>query len=91
MVLGAHVLCVTEPDVFLKLCPKNGENGSKMGQECGFLDLLEKLVINFFRIWSIKKVHIICCILALIPYLEKMFPVIWVKMFLVNQIAGFLN
>ena len=52
-------------------CPKNGENGLKTGQKWGFLDLLKNLVINFFWIWSIKKVHIICCSLALIPYLGK--------------------
>ena len=36
----------------------------KMGQK-----LLENLVINFFWIWSIKKIYINCCILAQIPYL----------------------
>ena len=43
----------------------------KMGQNQGFLDLLENLVINFFWIWFIKKFYNICCILAQIPYLGK--------------------
>ena len=72
MVLGAHMLlCLTEPDFFNKIfLPKMG----KMGQKCakkGFLNLLENLVINFFWIRSIVKVYIICCILAQIPYLGK--------------------
>ena len=46
MVLEVHVLlCVTEPDFF---CPKNGENGSKMGQKQGFWNLSKNLVIIFF-------------------------------------------
>ena len=60
--------CAWQRQIFKKIfCPKNGENGPKIV----FLDLLENLIINFFWIWSIKKVHIICCILALIPYLGK--------------------
>ena len=43
----------------------------KMGQMQGFLNLLEDLVINLFWIWSVKKVSNICCILAIIPCLEK--------------------
>ena len=34
-------------------CPQNRENGPKMGQKQGFLNLLKKLVINFYRICSI--------------------------------------
>ena len=65
MVLGVHVLCVTEPPFWKKIfLPK------KMGQKCFFLNLLENLVINFFWIWSIMKVYIIC-ILAQIPYMGK--------------------
>ena len=37
------------------------------------MNLLENLVINFFWICSLKKVHIICCIFALILYLRKSF------------------
>ena len=51
--------------------PKNGENGPKIGQKQGFLNLLENLVINSFWIWSVKKLYNICCILAQIPYLGK--------------------
>ena len=51
-------------------CPKNGENGLKM-------DLLENLVINFFWIWSIKKVYINCYFLAQIPYLRKIWFLIY--------------
>ena len=50
-----------------KICPKNAANGPKIG----FLGSIGNLVITFFLIWSIKKVHIICCILAIIPYLGK--------------------
>ena len=34
--------------------PKDGENGLRKGQNKGFLDLLENLVINFFWILFIK-------------------------------------
>ena len=69
MVLETHMkLCVTEPDFPGKFfCPKNWENGPKVG----FLNLLENLFLNFFRIWSIKKFYNICCILAQIPYIGK--------------------
>ena len=43
----------------------------KMGQKQGFLNLLENWVINFFWIWSIKKFYNICCVLAQILYLGK--------------------
>ena len=43
----------------------------KMGQKQGFWILLENLVINFFWICSINKFYNICCILAQIPYLGK--------------------
>ena len=50
-------------------CPKNGKNGQKIG----FLkNLLENLVVNFFRIWRIAIVYIIYFILAQIPYLGEM-------------------
>ena len=85
MVLEAHVvLCMTAGFLEKKnFCPKNGP-------KIDFLNLLEN-VINFFWIWSIKKVYIKCCILAQIPYFGK----IWFlrygpKCSLSNQIAGFL-
>ena len=43
----------------------------KWTKNSDFLNLLENLVINFFWIWSIKKVYIKCCILAQIKYLGK--------------------
>ena len=43
----------------------------KMGQKSDFLNLLENFVINFLWIWSLKKVYVVCCILAQIPYLGK--------------------
>ena len=46
--------------------PKMGNISQKWAKN-GFLNLLENLVINFFKIWSIKKVCNICCILAQIP------------------------
>ena len=36
-----------------------------------FIKLLENLVINFYWIWSIMKIYIICCVPAQIPFLEK--------------------
>ena len=65
MVLEAHVvLCMTAGFLEKKnFCPKNGP-------KIDFLNLLEN-VINFFWIWSIKKVYIKCCILAQIPYFGK--------------------
>ena len=64
----AYTLCVTEPDFFffLNFVPKNGENGPKIG----FLGFIGKFS-HLFWIWSMKKVHIICCILALTRYLGK--------------------
>ena len=50
MVLEAYMkLCMTEPD-FLEIFffPKNWENGPKMDQKQGFLNLLKNLVIDFF-------------------------------------------
>ena len=43
----------------------------KMGQKQGFFNLLESFVINFYWIWSIMKIYIICCVPAQIPYLGK--------------------
>ena len=37
----------------------------------GFLNVLQNLVIIFFRIWSVKKVYVNSSILAQIPYLGK--------------------
>ena len=51
MVLESHVkLCVTEVDFLGKIffCPQNWENGPKMDQKQGFLNLLENLVINVY-------------------------------------------
>ena len=43
----------------------------KMGQNQGFFNLLENLVINFYWIWSIMKIYILCCVPAQIPFLGK--------------------
>ena len=63
------LLCVTEPDLTKKnfSCLKNGANGPKIG----FLGFIGNLLITFSWIWSIKKVHTISCVLALILYSEK--------------------
>ena len=75
MVLESHVkLCMREPDFLEKnfFCsPKLGkwaQNGPKTGF---FFNLLENLVTNFYRLWSIMKIYIICCVAAQIPYLRK--------------------
>ena len=92
LVLEAYVLLCVTARFFLKssFCPKNWENWPIIG--CfGYIGLLENLVINFFyqTIWSTEKVHIICCILALIPYSEK-FWFLWYVSKCMFQIAGFL-
>ena len=62
-------VCVWQSQIFWKKnYPKNWENGSKI---VFFKNLLENLVINFFWIWSLMKVYIICCIPAQIRYLGK--------------------
>ena len=69
MVLEAYVMFCVTAGFFLKICfcPKNGENGAKKG----FLGFIGNSSDSFFLNLSIKKVHIICCILALIPYLGE--------------------
>ena len=66
MVLESHVkLCVTagfSRKIFF---------APKMGQNQGFFNLLENLVINFYWIWSIMKIYILCCVPAQIPFLGK--------------------
>lgn len=37
----------------------------------GFLNVLQNLVIIFFRIWSVKKVYVNSSVLVQIPYLGK--------------------
>ena len=70
MVLGNHVFLYLTAGFFEKNClpPKMWKMGKKEGF---FLNVSEILVINFFWIWSIIKVYFICCILAHIPFLEK--------------------
>ena len=67
-----HVLlCMIEPDFFFNFCPKNWGNGPKMPPKQFFLIYWKIQSLIFFGIWSIKEVHIVCCILAQILYLEK--------------------
>ena len=69
MVLGNHVLlCLTagffeKKIVFPQKCVKCAKKR--------VLNVSETFVISFFWIWSIVKVYFICCILAHIPVLEK--------------------
>ena len=44
----------------------------KIGIFLGFLNILKNVVINFYRICSIMKIYIICCVPAQIPYLGKL-------------------
>ena len=44
---------------------------TKMGQKQGLLNILKNFVINFYWVFSIMKIYIICCFPAQIPYLEK--------------------
>ena len=52
-------------------CPKIWENGTKMGQKQGFLNLLKDLVITFYWIYSIMRTYIICNVPVQIPYFGK--------------------
>ena len=63
---AVHVSRIFEEIFF---CPKDGKNGPKIG----FFELIGKFVITVLWIWSIKKVHVTCCILAQIPDLGKIF------------------
>ena len=77
MVLETHMkLCVTEPDFLEKIFwPQNWENGPKMGQKMGFLNILKNFVITFCWICSIMKIYIIYYLPEQIPYLGKLwFP-----------------
>ena len=56
-----------------KFCPQNWENGPKIGQKQGFLNLLKNLVIDFYWICSIMKTYIICCVPVQIPCLWEFF------------------
>ena len=46
---------------------------AKNGQQHGFLNLLKNFLINFYWICSTMNIHIICCVPAQIPYLEKFY------------------
>ena len=90
MVLEAHVLlCVTEADFFLKkFCPKNGENGPKIGL-FGFIGKFSHL---FFLNLVYKESSYYLWYSCTNPILGKnLVSEIWPKMLLANQIAGFLN
>ena len=86
MVLEVYVLlCVPEPDFF---CPKNGENGPKIG----FLGFIGKFSHHFFLNLVYKKRSYYLLYSSTNPILWKnLVPDTWAKMLLVNQIAGFLN
>ena len=80
----------------MKFCMAEQKNFSpkigNMSQEQSFLNLLQNLVINFYRISSIMKMYIICCVPAQIPIFEKIFVLeLWAKMFPASQIASMFN
>ena len=85
-------LCVTEFSEKKFFLPQNWEKGPKMGQNQGFFNLLENLVINFLLnlifngnvyYWLRSYTN---------PIFGKNFvPEIWAKMFSANQIAVFFN
>ena len=71
-----------------KIFPQKWENGPKIG----FSEFLKNLVINFYWIYSIMKMYIICCYSCTNHIFRKIFvPQIWAKMFSANQIVGFFN
>ena len=45
---------------------------------------------SIFSVWSVMKVHIICCIPTHPIFGKNLVHEMWVKMLLANQIAGFL-
>ena len=72
---GARISCEVVHDragFFWKMifAPKNGKMVQKR-PKTRFFNLLENLVISFYWIWSIMKIHIIFCVPAQIPYLGK--------------------
>ena len=71
------------------------QNIGKMGQkwpEIGFFEFwLENLVINFFWIWSVTKVYIICCIVAKKAYFKKSGSRDMIQNSLSQSSARFLN
>ena len=50
---------------------QNWEKGPKMGQNQGFFNILENLVINLYWIWSWMEIYIIGSVPTQIPYLGK--------------------
>ena len=66
---------VCDRAVFFRICfvPKIEKMDQKMGQKQGFLNLLKKLVINFYRICSIMNIYIVCCVPAQVLYLGIFF------------------
>ena len=62
MVLETHMkLCVTEPNFPGKFfCPKNWENGPKMGQKTGFFEFIGKFSYQFF----LNVVYNFCIVLV---------------------------
>ena len=66
---GIRGRCSVERDraiFFIYFFPKNGP-------KIGFFNILENLAMTFSWIWSTKTFCIICCILAEIPFLGKIF------------------
>ena len=55
-------------EILFNFWPKRGEIGPKI---LFFFNLSKNLVINFFWVYSLRKVYIICCVPAQIPYLGK--------------------
>ena len=84
-------LCMTELNFLENIFfPQNWENGPKIWQKQGFLNLLKNLVINFFWICSVMKIFI-CCVPAQISYLGKFLFLIYGAKYYQPIIAGFLG
>ena len=52
---------------YLNICGKWSKNGPRVS----VFEFLKKLIMNFFWIWSIIKVCVICYILAQLPFFRK--------------------
>lgn len=72
MLLETHVkMCMTVIFLEIFFCSKNWENEPRLNKNKFFFNVLKSLVINFYEICSIMKIHIMCDVSEQIPYLKK--------------------
>ena len=97
MMLETHVKsCVTQPDFPEKnFFLKNWENGPKMGQKQGLLNILKNFVIDFYYLFLLSIIFINLYYLLFSCtnpiFVKILVSEIWAKIFLANQIVGLFN